>query len=61
MVGLGLGPGLNSDSLSTGRKCTAVTFTGWKSRGRGPGRVEASETQKGRSSSVQFIWGTIQA
>lgn len=62
MVRLELGPDLNSDSLSDGRKCSAVTFTGWKSRGRGPGRAEASETQKGRSSfSVQFFWGTAQA
>lgn len=41
-VGRGLGPRLSSDSLCAGRKRTAVTFTGWKSRGRGPGRVEAS-------------------
>lgn len=40
--GARVGPGLSSDSLSAGRKCIAVTFTGWKSRGRGPGRVEAS-------------------
>lgn len=30
-----------SDSISPGRKCTALTFTGWKSRGRGPGRAKA--------------------
>lgn len=61
MMGLGLGPGLDSLILSDGRKCTAVTFTGWKSRGRGLGRTEASKTQKGRSSLVYFIWGTEQA
>lgn len=63
MIGLGLGPARPwfSNSLFDGRKCTALTSTGWKSRGRGLGRAEASKTQKGRSSLVCFIWGTAQA
>lgn len=36
-----------------------MTFTGCKNRGRGPGRAEASRTQRGKPScSVHFIWGT---
>lgn len=55
----GPGPGLEFLILSAGRKHVAVTFTGCKNRGRGPGRAEASRTQRGKSSgSVHFIWGT---
>lgn len=55
----GPGPGLEFLILSAGRKHVAVTFTGYKNSGRGPGRAEASRTQRGKSSrSVHFIWGT---
>lgn len=42
----GPGPGLEFLILSAGRKQVAVTFTGCKNRGRGPGRAEASRIKR---------------